>query len=307
MAGKNRRENVAAEMADALLNVPHEEGGSIGEWLAEARQNLIDAVQAANAALEQNPLCEILAEHEARKRDLPGASSIHIFVDDLGNVLMETPEEGQRTWKSALPPIADLREEAEQLGIDPAPFGKSKKKLIKAIEAAKAGKKPAAPAPKPAPAPKKAEPTPAPAPAAPVAAPEQVAHTARLPVPRKKPAKPAPRVVPDESRVVSPWDDDEVDLDALFSDTPAEKPAAPQKESKPAPAPEQPAPKTPAPKGKPRKARPPRLGTPGSSTTAKKKARPSLANLVQNADKLVDLDAIMSKKIDPPKPEDAAE
>jgi hypothetical protein len=43
----------------------------------------------------------------------------------------------KRKWNSSLPNLASLRKEAEACGLDHSPYGRSKRKLLAAIEAQK--------------------------------------------------------------------------------------------------------------------------------------------------------------------------
>jgi len=276
MSKKNprvHRETLPGKLSDALLNVPFEaeaesrpEGhASVGQRLQAAKDELAAAVAASNKVLSANALTSIIAEHAAREAGRRGTPTV--VVDDNGDVMLEVhylppgaklptaPEP-----KVKLPPISELRREAELLGIDWQPFGKGKKALIKAIDQAKAGGQANT-----TPDPPKTTPDP------PVSA------------PKPKRQKTAPSITPPkqvklDGRKVIPLADDDDDLGGLFDDDPP--PAKPE----------------PAPKPK-RKA--PRRGTPAPKTPAPKRGGRSLSAIAEGADDEVDIDAILAKPAPP--------
>ena len=151
------REALPPALAKALLNVPFPASGapqsevyhSVGERLSQAQVELVSAVAAANGVLAANPLTEILAEHAARQVGRRGRATVK--VDPTGNIMLEVhytvaerPSCGTKVPQenSPLPSIHDLRKEAIALGIDPAPFGKAKTKIIRAINKARGGMAP---------------------------------------------------------------------------------------------------------------------------------------------------------------------
>lgn len=265
MAKRIHREELELGLAQALLNVPcapsspddyAADATSVWDRLESAKAELLRAVEAANKALEGNPLAEILAENVSRQRGRRGDP--RIVVDGDGKVQLEVhygkpddeaPAAPRR--RTRLPPIKELREQADALGIDHAPFGKAKTKLIAAIK-------------------KKREK---------IAQGDQKSPAKNLtpktdPVPQDPPPKPrtkrAEALTP--AKVVH-LDDDDDDLDALLNGTPT-PPKPPRKPSR-----------------KVRK--PPRRGTPATGSTKKKKGL-DLGALVKNAEDMVDIDAILA-------------
>jgi hypothetical protein len=288
------RETLPADLAGALLNVPFEAEAesqpenfaSVGVRFHAAREELAAAVQAANVVLAANPLMEIIAEHAARQSGRRGHPIV--VVDPSGEVLLEvhylsageappTPTQPKKR-KSKLPPIAELRREATVLGIDIEPFGKNKKNLIAAIEAAKAGGAVPAPKAEPPKPEKKAEPKKVEPPE-----PEK---------PESKMTKTAPalsqRTVRLDGEKIIPVDDDDDDLADLFDDDP---PAPPKPEPESAPAVE--ATTTTLPRR-----RVPRRGTPAGADKAPAPTRQGrkLSAIAGNAEAEVDIDAILAKK-----------
>jgi len=312
-ATRVHRETLPVDLAEALLNVPFEDEAasrpeaysSVGARLGAAKAELKAAVLAANQVLTANPLMEIIAEHAARKIGRRGQPLV--VVDEAGEILLEihylTPDEVQsdpqipKVRKSNLPPIEELRQEATFLGIDPEPFGKAKTKLLKAIDAVKAGK------PEPAPVMKALAPKPAPVVKAPV-------------MMKTAPAVGTPRTVQIEPTPFITVADDDEGLDALFGETPVKKnngtPATPfgspfdfkgPAVRNPVNAPirntevESDRPPLPPP------VRPPRRGTPALGSPPKRTGR-SLSAIAGNAEAEVDIDAILSVPAPPPPNED---
>ena len=214
---RSHRENLQEDLARHLLNVPVSEGShAMWRMLETARRELAVAVELANKELAGNPVAEIIAEHAMRqigKRGFP-----QVVVDPDGSVMLEVhyeapasgiPETAEATRKSLLPSIVVLRAEAQSLGIDTAPFGKNKTRLVEAIKASRNGTP--VPAVKALPAP--VAPAPLPMPPAP-APPEPV---------KPKMSKTAPAVgpvqvlEPDAKKVIPDEDDDAVSF--LFDKT----------------------------------------------------------------------------------------
>lgn len=113
-------------------------GGSLFEELQGAKELLAAAVTNCRRHLATNPLTEVVAKAAAEESGRGGSSSI--TVNDQGTILLEVnpkqPGE-RRTWKTTLPPIKELRAEAEEMKLDISGLGRSRRKIHEAIQAAK--------------------------------------------------------------------------------------------------------------------------------------------------------------------------
>lgn len=221
-------------MATHLLALPSgsDDHGTIMDRLAWVRAELSLAVDEANKCLGASPLTDLVANDA--KQTLGRRGTAQIKVDPDGQVMLEIhylseqsieePTRGTRNWATGLSPLEVLRKQAIALGIDPHPFGRSRKKLGRAIkehiEAADPPKgkvkvkvKVKAPPKAKAAAPKVAPPK---------------AKAAPKKAPKAEVKKPDPPPKPED-----PFEDDaELDLDALFGPTEAE---AKPPEAKPPP------------------------------------------------------------------------
>jgi len=140
------QEPLTQAWAKALLEVPAVEHASptdppttLAEQLREAQEGVVRAVKDARKVLKANPLRETVAVAAAHKAGRRGKADI-VIADD-GTVMLEVYYSGKPKTRvstspkrSDLPPLDEIREEAEALGIDTAPFGRSKTKLRKAIK-----------------------------------------------------------------------------------------------------------------------------------------------------------------------------
>lgn len=258
--------------------------GNLWDRLEEARAVMAAAVELANKGLQDNPVASIVAEHFRKQVGKKGPA--HLLVDPQGTVmlvvdqgpLMEAPVDPDVPERVPLPPIVDLRKDAEALGIDWVPFGKNKTKLMTAL--AEARDKPVAPppviaAPPPVPV---VRPTPPPAP---------------VPVVRPTPPKPAPVTPP--SRVLA---DEDEDLANFFQSGPS-KPLKPIPAAAPAPAPVAAPVVAPAPVAPARRPPPPPVGPPRTFNGR------SLSALAAHADAEVNIDAILATAPAAPPPSDS--
>ncbi len=326
------RESLPARLAGALLNVPFEaeeasqpeSHPSVGQRLAAARAELAEAVVAANQVLAANPLMEIIAEHAARQAGRRGTPIV--VVDTSGEVMLEVhylaageplpvvplstvpaPSTAAPTEprKSRLPPISELRAEAETLKIDHSQFGKNKKKLMAVIAAAKKDTRPC-PVCKTSAWHVEEDDAYGDANASPkdtitlscrcsMLRSEWLAgvkKTKPAAAPKPKMTRTAPsvspvRVVKLDDRKIIPMGDDDDDLSSLFEPKVAKpKPQAPA-----------------APPKKSPKVRPPRRGTPKAQGPAPKLSGRSLSSIASAAEAEVDIDAILANPT-PPIPEE---
>ena len=133
MSAKQPREIlVREEWARALLQAPSTSGpGTIYERMRAAQDEWRSALLEARNALAQNPLTPTVAEAVAREHGRKGVGTA-LSLNDEGQMLLEV---GIRGWKSTLPSLESLRQEAEGLGIDTQPLGRSKRSLVEAITA----------------------------------------------------------------------------------------------------------------------------------------------------------------------------
>jgi len=151
MIGKKHREPLDDSWAQSLLST--QSGafeGSVYDRLMAARKELLEAQQEARSAIDQNPLSAVVAVAAMSRLNRRGTPSID--VSDQGNIDLVVTYQGsspspvpnppsataRRSWRSNLPPLDQLRLEAQDLGIDPASFGRSKTALMEAIHQAKA-------------------------------------------------------------------------------------------------------------------------------------------------------------------------
>lgn len=132
--------------SESLLSAPSaDRPGSVYDRLQNARQELEAAIREADSVLADNPLTRVVAEAAGRRANRRGTPSIVIRSD--GSVFLEIhykmtdTRQKVRKWESYLPSLAELRSEAQELGIDPAPYGRKRSELFKKIEQVKALKK----------------------------------------------------------------------------------------------------------------------------------------------------------------------
>lgn len=143
------QEVLDASWAESLLSAastarttPVREGLSVYDRLVLARAELSAAVQEATEALAENPLTLVVAGAGARRVNRRGTPSIVVRGD--GSIFLEVhymtkqDERSVRRWESQLPTLAELRQQAKQLGLDPKPYGRKRSALFKAIQEAKA-------------------------------------------------------------------------------------------------------------------------------------------------------------------------
>ena len=142
---KTRRKLLDPVWSEALLSVPseHSKEKTVAELLNQLRSAYESSVEEAVKVVSEHPFAEVIAAEAARRAGWRGAATLEVSPED-GHVYLVVAGKGAsksdtvRDWQSELPSIGELREEAEALGIDPTPFGRSKRKLLKAIEAEKA-------------------------------------------------------------------------------------------------------------------------------------------------------------------------
>ena len=123
--------------------LPEWEGALLGDRLRDrlvaARQELAATVAEIQAQLQQNPLVKVAAKDLARQCGRRVANP-SISVDTHGVLLLTMyaePKNGvTRQWRTTLPSLEALREQALKLGLDPLPFGRNKRKLLDAVQAA---------------------------------------------------------------------------------------------------------------------------------------------------------------------------
>jgi len=126
-----------SEIAAALL-------GDRWKELEATRESFFQALEASRDALSISPLTGIVAEATARKAGKKGEAKIVLTPD--GSLVVEISYKGRdrgtepRTWHSVLPSLESLRMEAEGLGLNVSEFGRSKTKLLAAIQVIRSGR-----------------------------------------------------------------------------------------------------------------------------------------------------------------------
>ncbi len=124
--------------ATALLSAPDAAGKSIAAKLTEARENLAKAVEEARQTLLTNPLTQVVALAKSREASLRGAATIKVTDDGQVVLVPEQETSAKGKWSSNLPPLSALRREAATLGVNVTELGRNKRKILKAIQAARA-------------------------------------------------------------------------------------------------------------------------------------------------------------------------
>lgn len=136
---EKRHQPLPPEWVVALL------GESLRERLAAAHREMEAAVNAAREHLGKNPLTKLTARELTRLagRRTPdpniGVTELgDLFLDLEGAEVAVSPENGapKRSWKTELPGLETLRERARTLGVNPDAYGRNKRKLQEAIQAA---------------------------------------------------------------------------------------------------------------------------------------------------------------------------
>jgi len=285
---RTHREALEVNLAQSVLKMSVPicgEDGTIWGLLQDAQRALAEAVEIANKELRGNPVAEIVAEHAMRKVGKRGFP--HIMVDTDGSVLLVVDYDAPTVVpvtpvaepRMTLPPISDLRNEADALGIPWAPFGKNKTALIAALNAARAKPEPATvvapPVARPSPPPPVVVTAPPPPPPAPVVkAPQPVAAVPPPQPPQPVATVPPVKVVAPDTRKVLPDEDDD-GLSDFFKGAPAKPIMAPVTTDT-----------TPVPLRRP---------TPAGGQPAKTFGGRTLSSLAGKAESEVDIEAILAK------------
>lgn len=157
--GKSKPYQVSLEedLAAEVLNTPLPEdlpeaqalppARTIGEKLDQARQALRDAVELANEVLSDQMMVDILARALAKDHKRRGTPAI--VVQDDGSVVLRVSYSGpvqkkeerpsplkRKKWSSSLPPLSELREQAQVLGVDISDLGRQKLEIIRRLDEA---------------------------------------------------------------------------------------------------------------------------------------------------------------------------
>ncbi len=133
------RVRVKDEWAKSLLQAQTLENKTVYDRLQEARAEWESALSEARTTLGLNPLAPAVAATVAREANKRGEATLQI--DNEGQMYLEvqykgTPEAGEkRKWVSNLQSLEVLRQKATDMGIDPSQYGRSKTRLLAAIEA----------------------------------------------------------------------------------------------------------------------------------------------------------------------------
>jgi hypothetical protein len=128
-------------LSKSLLGNPSQvDGCTIWERLSNAIGELSQAVVEANESLQESPVMPIVASSAARMANKRGNPSVRVADD--GTVVLEihysskkkVDNANKRQWKSDLPLLADLREQADQLGLDISHLGRARKQIHEYIQ-----------------------------------------------------------------------------------------------------------------------------------------------------------------------------
>lgn len=142
-------DQVAQEILEIPLPVeeevpePVDPPKTVGEKLHRALEALEEAVSVANDILDDHRVAKIVAESLAREAKKRGNASIK--VSDHGEVMLHVSyEEDKETattsdvikskWKSDLPKLAQLREEAAELGVDISHLGRKRRAIFELLK-----------------------------------------------------------------------------------------------------------------------------------------------------------------------------
>ena len=158
---KPYRGPLTPELTGEILSIPlpetHDAGPApttIGENLSraqaqlqDAQTQLQDAVSLANSALDSNQMVGIVAQSVAKALKKRGEAKI--VVEPNGSVVLvvgypttRAPPQPQpslvvrRKWTSRLPPLAQLRTEAEQMGVDISDLGRQRRAIHERLQEA---------------------------------------------------------------------------------------------------------------------------------------------------------------------------
>ena len=125
------------DLSKSLLGNPSQiDGRTIWERLTDSIEELSCSIVEANESLQNSPVMPIVASSAARTANKRGNPSVR--VDPDGTVVLEiqytskkkvSDNPNKRQWKSDLPLLADLREQAEQLGLDISHLGRARKQI----------------------------------------------------------------------------------------------------------------------------------------------------------------------------------
>lgn len=190
----------------ALLDAPLGPEGdtTIGKALDQAREVLGRVVTRARVFLATSPLVPLVAEAAAKEAKAQGIAQL--TMDDLGNIGLAVAK-GRKA--GTVPTLDALRTEAQEAGADISACGRSRRKLLQAIQ--EAGKKVT-----PAPIPKRIKTAPAIGPVT-IVYPEE---TSLAPDLLEKEAGPEPAPAPTSSRKsrlkLAEKEAGEIDLNAIL-------------------------------------------------------------------------------------------
>ena len=127
------REPLEAKWRNALV------GNARVDRIQAALTELNAAVIDAQGELAVSPLTHPAAM--AAAKELGKVGEARIVLENDGSFWLEVETKGRggdkRSWSTSLPSLGTLRNEAETLGVDTIPMGRSKTMIIKALEAAK--------------------------------------------------------------------------------------------------------------------------------------------------------------------------
>lgn len=136
------------EIQQAVLSLPLEAAGSlttIGNLVKRASEDL----QLANRAIQENALIKMTAESIMKREKRRGIPSILVQLD--GTVYLQIVYEGDDTEIQRLPlpeskikklpSLTELRDQAEEMGLDVSDLGRQKRKIMERLSASRSNGK----------------------------------------------------------------------------------------------------------------------------------------------------------------------
>ena len=130
MAEKRRRAPVPDKWGASILNLTQDGGLSLYDALETNRKERERLLTLARTHLVMSPLTPLVADAVAAEIGLPEGGNL--VLDEQGALILDVPpgtDGRRRRWRSRLPDIQVLRDEAEAKGVDISDLG-CKKKLI---------------------------------------------------------------------------------------------------------------------------------------------------------------------------------
>jgi len=132
---------LSEELADGVLQLPLTLGGTtqpLRGWVAQMQ----DIQQMLNQCLSEHPLSIFVAERvmqDLSKRGSPQiiitpSGAVHLQVSYENPRPKKTPPLARAARKSTLPKLAELRKEAEELGVDISHLGRARQAIYQLLQ-----------------------------------------------------------------------------------------------------------------------------------------------------------------------------